>query len=73
MAKPHKFLRDALGDRDMTETDLAEALGVNRSTISRKLMGKAAWTSDQMWRIMDMLHIPAKQFYLVFPNCGKPA
>lgn len=73
MAKPHQRIRTLMDEHDINSQTLAEELGIDTSTMSRKLMGRTPWTSDQMWRIMDIFHLPPREFHLVFPKGGASA
>lgn len=71
MAKPFKRLRNLMHINDLTSEMLAEEIGIGVDTMSRKLCGHSAWTSDQMWRIMEILGEPDANLHEVFPRNGQ--
>lgn len=72
MARPYKAIRDLMRDYDLTNELLGEMLGgLAASTISNKLNCHFPWTSDEMWKIMDLFQIPAHRFHEIFPPKGK--
>lgn len=71
MARPYKVIRNLMRDHDLTNKLLGELLGgLAASTISNKLNGHSPWTSDEMWKIMDLFQIPAHKFHEIFPPKG---
>lgn len=51
-------VRAALGRQKMTQTDLADRIGISRSTLSRLLSGAQPFDVDQLYRISDVLGVP---------------
>lgn len=49
---------------------LAEAIGVSPNTVSSSLCGKRPWTSDEMYMIMDLFHLPYSLLPVIFPKNG---
>ena len=42
------YLRQVLFDRQIAEQDLARAMGLTKSGLSRKINGSRPWTHDEM-------------------------
>ena len=70
MARPFKILRGIMSDHDYTQQMLGDELGLTQTSISHRLTAKTPWSSDEMWQIMNLFHIPAKRFHEVFPPSG---
>ena len=72
MARPHKKLRDTIRECDLTFAMLADAIGISLAAFSLKINAKPghAWKQDEMWAIMDYLHIPDNRFHEIFPRKG---
>ena len=71
MAKTYRVLRGYLTAAGIEQTYLAEQMGVSLSYVSSRITGKAPWDLDDMYFILDMLHIPHDKMHLVFPKDGK--
>lgn len=41
--------------RRMPQTELAQALGMNQSTLSKKLRGKVKWTLSELYEVAGLL------------------
>ena len=55
-------IREVLG----SETALALALGMSRSTISMKLNGKAEWSQQEMLKVVELLGEPISEVNNLF-------
>lgn len=71
MARPYKRVRELMREYDLTNETLAQEIGCATSTISNKLNGKYPWTSDEMWKIMDLTNQPEHELHRVFPRKGR--
>jgi len=72
MARPYKAIRDLMHDHDLTNKLLGKLLGgLAASTISNKLNGHFPWTSEEMWKIMEITNQPPHRFHLIFPKDGQ--
>lgn len=70
MCRPFKTLRCILRENDYTQEMLGEELGLTQCCISQRMNAHTPWSSNEMWHIMKLLHIPAKRFHEVFPPSG---
>lgn len=52
-------LRGAIREKFGTQNAFAEALGVNKCALSRKLAGKREWRLDEVQAVCRLLEIPA--------------
>lgn len=70
MARPHAKLRGAMVAADMDEEYFARKLLRGRTYISQRMMGKKPWAMDEVYEIMQLLHIPHEQMAEYFPPKG---
>jgi len=56
----------------VTQTRLAEVLGLDQSTLSKKLRGKRPWSVDELVRVAHVLGRPAS-FFLGEPDLAATA
>ena len=71
MAKPFYKLRFDLGEKEITQEELAKALGRSVGYVNRRLAGTASWTLSDAYRILDILDKPDSQLMEYFPRAGK--
>ena len=71
MARPYKVLRDLLRVNDITYDVLQDELGIGIDTISRKMNAHSPWTSDQMYKIMDLVGAKVETLHEIFPRNGQ--
>lgn len=71
MAKAYRVLRAYLTAAGIEQAYLAEQMGVSLSYVSSRITGKAPWDQEDMYFIMDLLHIPYDKLHIVFPKDGK--
>jgi hypothetical protein len=71
MARPHKLLRDEMHRQEVTIALLARELNIGTSTASLKMNAHNAWTSDEMWAVMEFLSLPPNQLHMYFPRNGQ--
>lgn len=55
--KIRRAVRVSLAERDMTQTDLAEKIGVSRQYVSRIMQGQVGKVPDAWVRILDALDL----------------
>ena len=65
-----KRLRGDLIANDISNSDLSQLINRGTDYVSRCLNGKAQWNLDEQYIIMDAIHRPHKEVYLVFPPGG---
>ena len=70
MSRPYKILRNIMHEHDFTQQMLGDELGLTQTSISHRMTARVPWTSDEMWHVMNLFHIPAKRLHEVFPKSG---
>jgi len=50
-------VRAELAIQRKTVTELSDATGIPHRTLSRRLSGKAAWTTDELWAVSESLGV----------------
>lgn len=55
-------VRAELGRQRKSGSELAAALGMAQSTVSRRLLGEVPFDVDELHRIADYLGVPVSQF-----------
>ena len=66
----HTELRAVMVLNGYNGEQLAEAIGVSKNTISASLCGRRPWTSDEMYKIMDLFRLPYSLLPVIFPKSG---
>ena len=66
----HTELRAVMVRHGYNGHTLAEAIGVSPNTVSSSLCGKRAWTSNEMYKIMDLFKLPYSLLPIIFPKNG---
>ena len=64
-------LRQCMASMSVTFAELADALGIDETTVSRKLSGVSEWNLDEIHGVLEYLHLPAEEMYLYFPRNGE--
>lgn len=59
-------LRELIRKKFGTIGTFADAMGMNRSTLSNKLNGISAWTQDEIEKACKLLGIPMSEVYDYF-------
>ncbi|MDR0848433.1 MAG: helix-turn-helix transcriptional regulator [Propionibacteriaceae bacterium] len=54
-------VRAEMASRRMTITNLSDATGIAHKTLSRRLSGKSAWTTDELYSVAKSLGAPIGQ------------
>lgn len=70
MARPFPIPRGQMIAHDLLQTDIARRLLMSERTVTRKLCGRAPWTLDEMYTLMDLLHWPYDRMHELFPKSG---
>ncbi len=69
--KPYPRLRAALTEHGIEQLYLAKLMHRSVRYVNERLTGKAAWRQDEMYFLMDTLHISHDQMHLYFPPNGR--
>lgn len=64
----HKKLRGALLELGYEPEEAAEAIGRKRTYFSLRINGHRPWTTDEMYRLMDLIGKPYDEMYIYFPK-----
>lgn len=59
------FILDTMSQRHITQTQLATALGLSQSEVSRRLWGRIPWRVHELNAIADALEIPRFRVLIV--------
>jgi hypothetical protein len=70
MAAPYKIVRNLMREYDYTGPTLAAELGISVVTLSHRLNGKYPWTSDEMYKFMELTEQPFHRMHEIFPRNG---
>ena len=52
-----------------TQSRMAEAIGISRSTLNLKLSGKAEWGQYEMFKVLRLLDEPLGRLEMYFYDC----
>lgn len=53
-----------------TQSRMAEAIGISRSTLNLKLSGKAEWRQYEMFKVLRLLGEPIDRVAMYFYDCN---
>ena len=69
MDKKHAALKKVMRQNDVSQTYLAEQIGINASTMSARINSSPdrEWGIKEMYAIMDLLRIPHNKLHIMFP------
>lgn len=70
MARPYKKVRDLMHEYDYTNETMSRELGISARALSGRLNCHYPWTSDEMWKFMDLTNQPASRMHEIFPKDG---
>lgn len=66
MKRTFGLLRERIKNKFKNNGEFASVLGMNKSTLSKKLCGEADFTHNEIVSICDLLDIPADKIGLYF-------
>lgn len=66
----YEALKRELKIKDIDQKYLADKLGRCPAYVSSRLLGKAPWTMEEMYKIMELINRPAEELYIIFPKDG---
>ncbi len=69
--KPYSRLRAALTEHGIDQLYLAKLLRRGNQYVSHRITGKAPWSQEDMYFLMDTLQVSHDQMHLYFPPAGK--
>jgi transcriptional regulator with XRE-family HTH domain len=59
-------LRGLIREKYTRQSNFAEAMGMNPTTLSKKLCGGVDWTRQEIEKACELLGIPAEQLHAYF-------
>lgn len=62
----YEKLREKIREVCGTDIAFAEKMGIARSNLSMKLRGERGWTTEQLWKAMDVLQITPEEVVELF-------
>lgn len=71
MARPFSSLRKAMYVNDIQQQDLTRYLLLGVCAINQRFCGKKPWRLNEMYIMMDLLHLPYDQMHVFFPRNGQ--
>ena len=70
MARPFSLLRGEFTALDLTQEDVAEALGMEPPVLSKRMNNRIPWKLGEMYKVMDLIQQPYHKMHLYFPRDG---
>lgn len=67
MARPFQKMRGLLAAEGVEQTDLARILNRSITYVSQRYMGRAPWTADEMYAILELVDQPSEKLHEIFP------
>ena len=61
MYQPYHKLRVRFAEMEMRQSDVAQAAGMAKSTMTARMKGSQPWTSAEITRVAAVLNIPREQ------------
>ena len=68
MARPFKKLRMLLCGEDVTQEEIAKALGRSKGYVSLRMSGAEVWSLGDVYTLCDMLEIAYEEIPSYFPK-----
>ncbi len=68
-----KQIHGLMWDRRITNRAMAQAIGVDESTMARKLRGQRKWTVDDLLAVAGELHVPVEALLPHLDSNQEPA
>lgn len=73
MLKEYRFLSGRLKQLGIRQSDLGEILNLNGTSISHRMCGRAPWTLDEAYRVLEVCRVDPAEIFRYFPPIGKGA
>ena len=68
MRKSFRLIKSKMIEKDITQIYLSELIGKSSFYIMERMTGRRGWTMEDMYFLMDLLHIPYDQMHIYFPK-----
>ena len=67
------YLAGRLRQLDLTQSDVAAALGLQQSAVSHRFTGRTPWSCTEMYAVLALVQAPPEDLHLYFPADGRTA
>lgn len=67
----YSYLSGRLRQLDMTQSDVAEALGLKQAAVSHRFTGRTPWSCTEMYEVLALVKAPPEDLHLYFPADGR--
>lgn len=67
----YPLIRGKLAEHGIDQTYLAELMEKSLTYVSRRMTGKAHWSQEDQYFLMDLLKIPYERMHEAFPKDGR--
>lgn len=64
----YKYLSGRLRQLGITQSDVAETLGIQQAAVSNRFTGRTSWTITEMYKILDLCRAQPEDLHLYFPR-----
>lgn len=71
MMRTYTKLRSRMSEYGWTCADLADEFGLSPQAISNRMSGRNPWNIDEIYKILNIFHIPHCEMYLYFGPGGR--
>lgn len=71
MTRRYSYLSGRLRQLELTQTDVGKTLGLSQTAISQRFNGRTSWSSDEMYKILDLCRARPEELHLYFPRDGR--
>lgn len=58
MPNPHLLIRQAVEASDLTHAQIGDALGLHRTSVTSRLVGRTRWSVDDVLALATLLEVP---------------
>ena len=68
--KKYKRLRAKIIEECVTQKELADILGISRTSMSHSFTAQRSFTLDEAYKILEVLKVPHAEICVYFPKGG---
>lgn len=66
----YRYLAGRLRQLGIRQSDLGEMIGLGAPAISHRMTGRTPWSSDEMYRVLEICRDTPDQLHIYFPKGG---